>query len=92
MAVDPLDMGTKDRRAWSYLPGQRRVKVAPDLAHDTPNPGTAGATTFDDSFIFNGSMDRFDFKLVGKKEIVVRTTPMRRCTRRSRTTWSSPTT
>ena len=43
----------------------------PDLSHDTPNPGTAGATTFDDSFIFNGSMDRFDFKLVGKKEIVV---------------------
>ena len=71
MAVDPLDMGTKDRRAWSYLPGQRRVKVAPDLSHDTPNPGTAGATTFDDAFIFNGSMDRFDFKLVGKKEIVV---------------------
>jgi hypothetical protein len=68
---DPLDLGTKDRRAWIYLPGQRRVKVAPDLAFDTPNPGTAGATTFDDTFIFNGSMDRFDFKLVGKKEMLV---------------------
>jgi hypothetical protein len=71
MLVDPLDIGTKDRRAWMYLPGQRRVKVAPDLAHDTPNPGTAGATTFDDTFIFNGSMERFDFKLVGKKEMLV---------------------
>ena len=71
MVVDPLDMGTKDRRAWSYLPGQRRVRVAPDLAHDTPNPGTAGATTFDDTFMFTGSMDRFDFKLVGKKEMLV---------------------
>jgi hypothetical protein len=71
MLVDPLDIGSKDRRAWMYLPGQRRVKVAPDLAHDTPNPGTAGATTFDDTFIFNGSMDRFDFKLVGKKEMIV---------------------
>ena len=71
MLVDPLDIGTKDRRAWMYLPGQRRVKVAPDLSHDTPNPGTAGATTFDDTFIFNGSMDRFDFKLVGKKEMFV---------------------
>ena len=68
---DPLDLGTKDRRAWIYLPGQRRVKVAPDLAFDTPNPGTAGSTTFDDTFIFNGSMDRFDFKLVGKKEMLV---------------------
>jgi hypothetical protein len=71
MLHDPLDIGTKDRRAWSYLPGQRRVKVAPDLSHDTPNPGTAGATTFDDTFIFNGSMERFDFKLVGKKEMLV---------------------
>ncbi|HEX6829808.1 MAG TPA: DUF1329 domain-containing protein [Burkholderiales bacterium] len=71
LLVDPLDIGAKDRRAWSYLPGQRRVKVAPDLSHDTPNPGTAGATTFDDTFIFNGSMERFNFKLVGKKEIYV---------------------
>lgn len=71
MLIDPLDIGSKQRRAWSYLPGQRRVKVAPDLAHDTPNPGTAGSTTFDDTFIFNGAMDRFDFKLVGKKEMYV---------------------
>ena len=71
LIVDPLDVGAKDRRAWSYLPGQRRVKVAPDLSHDTPNPGTAGSNTFDDVFIFNGSMERFDFKLVGKKEMIV---------------------
>jgi len=69
LIVDPLDVGTKDRRAWSYLPGQRRVKVAPDFSHDTPNPGTAGSNTFDDVFLFNGSMDRFAFKLVGKKEM-----------------------
>jgi len=71
LIVDPLDVGQKERRAWSYLPGQRRVKVAPDLAFDTPNPGTAGASTFDDIFLFNGSMDRYDFKLVGKKEMLV---------------------
>ncbi len=71
MVVDPLDIGAKDRRAWIYLPGQRRTKVAPDLSHDTPNPGTAGTTTFDDTFLFTGSMDRFDFKLVGKKEMFV---------------------
>ncbi|RZI39935.1 DUF1329 domain-containing protein [Herbaspirillum sp. HC18] len=71
MIIDPLDYADKERRAWLYLPGQRRVKVAPDLAHDTPNPGTAGSTTFDDVFLFNGSMDRFEFKLVGKKEIYV---------------------
>ncbi|PWR18324.1 DUF1329 domain-containing protein [Zavarzinia compransoris] len=71
MIIDPLDVGTKDRRSWAYLPGQRRVKVAPDFSFDTPNPGTAGVNTFDDVFLFNGSMDRFDFQLVGKREIYV---------------------
>ncbi len=69
--IDPLNYSKSDRKAWQYLPGQRRVKVAPDLAFDTPNPGTGGASTFDDVFLFNGSMNRYDFKLVGKKEIYV---------------------
>ena len=64
----PLKQG---RRAWQYLPGQRRVKLAPDIAYDTPNPGTAGASTYDDASLFNGAMDRFDFKLIGKKEMYV---------------------
>jgi Protein of unknown function (DUF1329) len=59
------------RRAWQYLPGQRRVRLSPDVAYDTPNPGSAGASTYDDASVFNGAMDRFDFKLVGKKEMYV---------------------
>ncbi len=46
-AANPLQ---QPRRAWQYLPGQRRVKLAPNLAYDTPNPGTAGAGTYDDVF------------------------------------------
>jgi len=67
-AVNPLE---QPRRAWQYLPGQRRVKAAPDIAYDTPNPGSAGATTYDDAFVFNGAMDRYDFKLVGKREMII---------------------
>jgi len=66
--INPLEKG---RRAWQYLPGQRRVKLAPDIAYDAPSPNTAGTTTYDDTFIFNGAMDRFDFKLVGQKEMIV---------------------
>lgn len=66
--VNPLE---KARRGWQYLPGQRRVKLAPDIAYDTPNPGSAGSSTYDDAWVFNGAMDRFDFKLVGKKEMYV---------------------
>lgn len=67
-AANPLE---QPRRAWQYLPGQRRVKLAPNLAYDTPNPGTAGAGTYDDVFVFNGALDRFDWKLVGKQEMIV---------------------
>jgi hypothetical protein len=66
--VNPLE---QSRKAWQYLPGQRRVKLAPDIAYDTPNPGVAGSQTYDDAFVFNGAMDRYDFKLVGKKEMIV---------------------
>jgi len=71
LVIDPLDYAQKGRRAWQYLPGQRRVKLAPELAYDTPNGSTAGASTYDDAFIFNGAMDRYDFKLVGKKEMLI---------------------
>ena len=61
----------KGRQAWQYLTGQRRVRLAPAVSFDTPNPGVAGTSTYDDSFIYNGSPERFDWKLVGKKEVIV---------------------
>lgn len=71
MVFDSVNPIVSPRRAWQYLPGQRRVKLAPDIAYDTPNPGSAGLATYDDAFIFNGAQDRFDFKLVGKKEMYI---------------------
>lgn len=66
---DSIDMASNPRRAWSYLPGQRRVKLAPDVAHDTPSSTAAGIGTIDDSMVFYGSFERFDWELVGKKEV-----------------------
>jgi hypothetical protein len=71
MAQDAVNPLAAPRKAWQYLPGQRRVKRAPDIAYDTPNPGTAGSSTYDDFGIFNGAMDRFDFKLLGKQEMYI---------------------
>ncbi|BBR54672.1 MULTISPECIES: DUF1329 domain-containing protein [Pseudomonas] len=67
-AANPL---AQPRSAWQYLPGQRRVKLAPNLAYDTPNPGTSGSGTYDDVFVFNGALDRYDWTLVGKQEMYV---------------------
>jgi hypothetical protein len=61
----------KGRKAWQYLVGQRRVRLAPAVSFDTPNPGVAGTSTYDDALIYNGSPERFDWTLVGKKEMIV---------------------
>jgi len=71
MVMDPVDASNKDRVAYLYIPAQRRAKLAPELAYDTPNPTSAGAVTMDDSVIFLGKLDRYNFKLVGKKEMLI---------------------
>jgi len=61
----------KGRQAWQYLTGQRRVRLAPAVSFDTPNPGVAGTSTYDDSYIYNGSPERFNWTLLGKKEMFI---------------------
>ncbi len=61
----------KGRKAWQYLVGQRRVRLAPSVAFDTPNPAVAGTSTYDDAYVYNGSPERYDWTLVGKKEMIV---------------------
>ncbi len=60
---------SKGRKAWQYLTGQRRVRLAPAVNFDTPNPGVAGSATYDDASIFNGSPEKYNWTLVGKKEM-----------------------
>jgi hypothetical protein len=71
LIIDPVDPYNEKRKAWQYLPGQRRTKLAPDLSFDTPSSLTGGAYVWDDIFLFQGSMERYNFKLVGKKEMYV---------------------
>lgn len=71
MLKDPLNIYKTKRTAYQYLPGLRRVKLAPELDHDTPNLNGGGVETFDDLWIFTGSMERYNWKLIGKKEIYV---------------------
>lgn len=68
---DPVNANKEPRQAWQYIPGQRRVRRAPTIAFDTPDPGSNGLTTYDQAFMFNGSPERFNWELVGKKEMLV---------------------
>ena len=69
--TDFLDPFTYPRKAFHYDPGQRRVKAAPSFAYDTPIGNIGGVMLYDELFLFSGAMDRFDFKLVGKKEMYI---------------------
>lgn len=65
------DQVTQPRKAWTYNPGQRRVRLAPNVAYDNPGTAADGLRTNDDFFMYNGATDRFEWKLNGKKEIYV---------------------
>ncbi|MCY4043457.1 MAG: DUF1329 domain-containing protein [Cellvibrionales bacterium] len=67
---EAMDQVKNDRQAWVYIPGSRRVRRAPTVGYDTPD-GPGGLMTVDDSLGFNGAMDRYDWKLLGKKEIYI---------------------
>jgi hypothetical protein len=68
---DYLDPAAKPRRSWSYSPGQRRVKLAPEFNYDTPVASQGGVTLFDELQMFSGAQDRFEYKLLGRKEMYI---------------------
>ena len=68
---ETLDQSKEQRRAWLYNPGQRRVRRAPNVAFDNPGTGSDGLRTSDQFDLYNGSPERYDWKLVGKQEIFV---------------------
>jgi len=68
---ETLDQIQQPRQAWIYNPGQRRVRRAPNVAYDNPGTASDGLRTNDMTDMFNGAMDRFDWRIVGKKEMYV---------------------
>ncbi len=72
--VRTIDNFTQDadaRLAWQYIPAVRRVRQAPGFGFDSPIPSTANTVTVDEVRMYNGSAERYNWKLVGKKEMYV---------------------
>lgn len=61
----------KTNDVFYYFPGQRRVRRMPTYAYDAPQIGFENQYTMDEPRMFNGTIDRFDWKLVGKRELLV---------------------
>jgi hypothetical protein len=66
---EPVNHVKESRKAWGYSAGQRRVRRSPNFAYDTPQSN--GIAVNDNSDMFSGAPDRYDWQLVGKKEMYV---------------------
>ena len=68
---ETMNQEAEARKAWTYNTGQRRVRRAPNVAFDTPGTASDGLRTTDDFDMYNGSPSRYNWKLVGKKELLI---------------------
>ena len=68
---ETLDQSRENRKAWVYNPGQRRVRRAPNVAFDNPGTNADNLRTSDQFDMYNGSPQRYDWKLIGKREMLV---------------------
>jgi hypothetical protein len=71
LVISHQDPFEQPREAWTYNPGERRVRRAPEINYDTPVQNTDGLETVDDYDMYNGAIDRYNWKLLGKKELYI---------------------
>src|SRR5579872_1974652 len=67
----PLNIKRSSFAAWRLLPREHRVRKAPGISYDVPDADAAGFVSLDEYYVFFGGLDRYDFKLVGKKEMYI---------------------
>ncbi len=63
--------GNDGRAAWLYSPGLKRIRRAPTVCCDNPYEGTDGHQFYDQVDMFNGALDRYNWKLVGKRDMII---------------------
>ncbi len=61
---ETLDQGMVPRQAWGYNAGTRRVQRSPSHAYDTPIAASEGLRTVDDTDMYNGAPDKYNWRLV----------------------------
>ncbi len=68
---ETINQVKEPRRAWLYNSGQRRVRRAPNVAYDGPGTAADGQRTSDNLDLYNGAPDKYNWELVGKKEVYI---------------------
>ena len=68
---EPIGFARKERDSYIFNTSQQRLRREPYLAYDAEALAVGGLRVIDQFDAYNGAPDRYDWKLVGKKEIYV---------------------
>jgi hypothetical protein len=71
LVIEPIDQTDDPRKSWTYNRNLRRVFRVPWVAYDFPSTTSEGLRTVDDFWLFNGPPDRFEWELLGKREMLI---------------------
>nr|MBV6630077.1 DUF1329 domain-containing protein [Oceanococcus sp. HetDA_MAG_MS8] len=63
--------GPEGRSAWLYAPALKRIRRAPAVCCDNPYEGTDGHQFYDQVDMYNGVLERFSWKMIGKREMYI---------------------
>ncbi len=68
---EPIDPVSKVRAHWTFTPQTLHTQRLPAYDYSTVEPFTGGTRTADQNDGWNGAPDRYDWKLLGKRALVI---------------------
>ena len=68
---EPVDPVAEQRSRWIFIPATLATRRFPSYGYDTNEPLTGGMRTADQNDGWNGAPDRYDWKLIGKRELLI---------------------
>jgi len=68
---ETTDQTEGGRSAWIFNPGLGRTRRAPNVGYDNPKASADGLMFNDQTDMYNGALDRYNWKLVGKRELYI---------------------
>jgi len=71
LVLEPIDQTSEPRKSWSFRRNLRRVLRDPTVGYQFAAQNMDGLRTVDDFELYNGPPDRFEWKLLGKRELYI---------------------
>lgn len=71
LVLEPIDQTRDPRKVWLYTPGLRQLVLQANYGYALPAPNTDALRTVDQFELFSGPTDRYDWTLLGKREMYI---------------------